>query len=83
MFHVSQLRKYHLDPLHVIEHLDIPLQSDLTYVEQHVRILDFQVRELTNHKIPQVKVLWRNKKVEEATWEREDEIQNKYLHLFE
>ena len=83
VFHVSQLRKYYPDPSHVIEHINIPLQSDLSYVEQPIRILDFQVRELRNRRIPQVKVLWRNQKVEEATWEREDEIQNKYPHLFE
>ena len=83
VFHVSQLRKYHPDPSHVIEHLDVPLQSDLTYVEQPVRILDSQVRELRNHMIPQVKVLWRNQKTEEATWELEDKMRSKYPHLFE
>ena len=67
MFHVSQLRKYHPDPSHVIEHLAIPLQSDLTYIEQPVRILDSQVHELRNRRIPQVKVLWRNQRAEEAT----------------
>ena len=83
VFHVSQLTKYHPNPSHVVEHVDIPLQSDLTYVEQPVRILDSQVRELRNRRIPQVKVLWRNQKVEEATWECEDEIRDKYPYLFE
>ena len=83
VFHISQLRKYHPDPSHVIEHLDVPLQSDLTYVEQPVRILDSQVRELRNRRIPSVKVLWRNQRVEEATWEREDDMRNKYPHSFE
>jgi len=82
VFHVSQLRKYHPDPSHVIEHVDVPIQSDLTYLEQPVRIIDFQDRQLRNRRIPQVKVLWRNQKVEEATWEREDEMREKYPHLF-
>ena len=83
VFHVSQLRKYFPDPSHIIEHFDVPLQSDLSYTEQPIRILDYQIRELRNRRIPQVKVLWRNQKIEEATWEREDEMQNKYPHLFE
>ena len=29
-----------------------------------------------------VKVLWRNHAVEEATWEREDEMRAKYSFLF-
>ena len=57
VFHASQLRKYHPDPSRIIKHLDIPLQSDLTYIEQPIRIIDSQVRELRNHRIPQVKVL--------------------------
>ena len=83
VFHVSQLRKYHPDPSHVIDHVDLPLQTDLSYVEQPVHILDYQIRELRNRRIPQVKVLWRNQKIEEATWEREDEIREKYPYLFE
>ena len=82
VFHVSQLRKYHPDPSHVVNYYDLPIQSDLSYTEQPVQILDYQVRELRNKKIPQVKVLWRNQKVEEATWEREDEMRKKYPYLF-
>ena len=52
VFHVSQLRKYHPDPSHIIEHVDVPIQSDLTYVEQPVRILDSQIRQLRNQQIP-------------------------------
>ena len=29
-----------------------------------------------------VKVLWKNHIVEEASWEREDEMKSKYLELF-
>ena len=82
VFHVSQLRKYHSDPSHVVNYNDLPIQSDLSYIEQPVRIIDYQTRELRNKKIPQVKVLWRNQKFEEATWEREDEMRRKYPYLF-
>ena len=83
VFHVSQLQKYYPDHSHIIEHNNIPIQSDLLYVEQPLRILDSQVKQLRNRQIPQVKILWRNQKVEEATWEREDEMREKYPHLFE
>ena len=32
--------------------------------------------------IPLVKVLWMNHGREEATWEREDQMQTPYPHLF-
>ena len=32
--------------------------------------------------IPLVKVLWMNHDREEATWEREDQMQTQYPHMF-
>ena len=83
VFNVSQLRKYYSDPLHIIKHFDILLQSDLSYIEQPIHILHFQVRKLRNRSISQVEVLWGNHKVEEVTWEREDETWDNHPHLFE
>ena len=40
VFYVSQLRKYILDPLHIIEPDPIQLQEDVIYEEQSVQILD-------------------------------------------
>ncbi|KAL5578274.1 hypothetical protein UlMin_019973 [Ulmus minor] len=57
-------------------------KENLTYEEQPVQILDRKDKALRNKVIPLVKVLWRNHKVEEATWEREDEMRIKYPHLF-
>ena len=72
VFHVSQLRKYHPDESHIIATEELPLEQNLTYTESPVRILDYKVKELRNKRIPMVKVLWRNQKSEEATWELED-----------
>ncbi|KAL5581770.1 hypothetical protein UlMin_014212 [Ulmus minor] len=58
------------------------IREDLTYKEQPMQILDRKDKALRNKVIPLVKVLWRNHKVEEATWEREDEMRAKYPHLF-
>ncbi|KAL5573095.1 hypothetical protein UlMin_022693 [Ulmus minor] len=82
VFHVSMLKKYVQDPSHVLEHEPIEVHEDLTYEEKPVQILDRKEKTLRNKVIPLVKVLWRNHKIEEATWEREDEMREKYPNLF-
>ena len=66
------LRRYRTDPSHVVSSETIELKPDLTYEEESVEILAREVKELRNKKILLVKVLWRNHKTEEATWESEE-----------
>ena len=66
----------------MLESEPIEVREDLTNEEQPVQILVRKDKALRNKVIPLVKVLWRNHKVEEATWEREDEMRIKYPHLF-
>ena len=40
VFHVSMLRKYVMDPSHVLEQQPVELAKDLSYVEEPVQILD-------------------------------------------
>ena len=47
-----------------------------------MEILAHEVKELRNKKIPLVKVLWRNHKTEEATWESEEMMRQQYPQLF-
>ncbi|XP_062112578.1 uncharacterized protein LOC133823742 [Humulus lupulus] len=82
VFHVSMLRKYTPDPSHIIEYEAIPLQEDVTCEEQLIRILARKLNVLRNKKIPVVKGLWRNHREDEATWELELELYEKYPHLF-
>ena len=82
VFHVSMLKKYVSDLSHVIEHEPIQVHEDLTYEEKPVQILAREEKNLSNKTIPVVKVLWRNHKIEEATWEREDEMRKNYPFLF-
>ena len=82
VFHVSMLRKYTPDPSHVLSYSTLDLRQDLTFEESPVKILDREERELRQKKIRLVKVLWKNHEVEEATWEREDEMRTKYPHIF-
>ena len=82
VFHVSLLRKYVSDPSHVLQMEEVELQDNLAYEERPVQILDRKVKELRNKQIPLVKVLWRNHKIEEATWEMEQDMRSRYLELF-
>ena len=66
-FHVSMLRKYILDPLHVLREQPVQLKENLTYEETLVQIVDHKEQELRSKVIPLVKVLWRNHEREAAT----------------
>ncbi|CAN6688839.1 unnamed protein product [Malus baccata var. baccata] len=82
VFHVSMLRHYVSNPSHVIPPQPLEINSDLTYNEEPVNLLDWKDRELRNQTVRLVKVLWRNHFVEEATWETEDRMRQMYPRLF-
>ncbi|KAL0561646.1 hypothetical protein IC582_002086 [Cucumis melo] len=83
VFHVSMLRKYVPDPSHVVDYEPLEIDENLSYTKQLVEVLAREVKTLRNIEIPLVKVLWRNHRVEEATWEREDDMRSRYPELFE
>ncbi|TYK04267.1 DNA/RNA polymerases superfamily protein [Cucumis melo var. makuwa] len=83
VFHVSMLRKYVTDPSHVVDYEPLEIDENLSYAEKPVEILARKVKMLRNRGIQLVKVLWRNHKVEEATWKREDDMRSRYPELFE
>ena len=82
VFHVSMLRRYRSDPSHLVSSETIELRPDLTYEEELVEILAQEVKELLNKQIPLIKVLWRNHKTKEATWESDEAMQQQYPLLF-
>ncbi|KAL0546201.1 hypothetical protein IC582_016107 [Cucumis melo] len=83
VFHVSMLRKYVADPTHVVDYNPLQINENLSYEEQPVQILAREVKVLRNRGITLVKVLWQNPEVEEATWEREEDMRTQYPELFE
>ncbi|XP_058075738.1 uncharacterized protein LOC131224218 [Magnolia sinica] len=83
VFHVSMLRKYERDASHVIEWQDLELQEDTSYIEKPVQILDYKEHVLRTKTILLVKILWLHHGADEASWESEVEIREKYPHLFE
>ena len=82
VFHVSMLRKYTMDPSHILPITQLPISDKLTYEETPVRIVDYKEQHLRNKVLKYVKVQWSNHRESEATWECEDDIRQKYPHLF-
>ncbi|KAA0066924.1 pol protein [Cucumis melo var. makuwa] len=78
VFHVSMLRKYVSNPTHVVDFEPLQINENLSYEEQPVEIFAREVKMLRNRGIALVKVLWRNHGVEEATWEREEDMRAQY-----
>ena len=63
------LKKYLHDPSHVLSY-------------KPVKILDRKDKVLPNKVVPLVKVLLHNQVVEEATWEIETDMRERYPKLF-
>lgn len=81
-FHVSNLKKCLSDESLVIQLDEIQLNDDLQFIEEPVEIMDREVKQLKQSRIPIVKVRWNSRRGPEYTWEREDQIRKKYPHLF-
>ena len=82
VFHVSMLRKYAPDPAHVVDWGQIEVDTDETFEEGPVCIVDSCDQVLRCKTVRLVRVLWRNYGVEESTWEREDTMRATYPFLF-
>ena len=82
VFHVSMLRKYTPDPASLVDWGQIEVDTDETFEEGPVRIVDSRDKVLRRKTVRIVKVLWRHYEVEEFTWEREDTMRATYPFLF-
>ena len=58
VFHVSMLRKYTPDPTHVVDWGELVVDTDGTFEERLVRIIDSQDQVLRSKTVKLVKVLW-------------------------
>ncbi|GJX12669.1 hypothetical protein Tco_0204427 [Tanacetum coccineum] len=61
---------------------EIQIDEKLNFIEEPVKIMDREVKRLKQSRIPIVKVRWNSRRGPEFTWEREDQMQKKYPHLF-
>jgi hypothetical protein len=63
-----------------LEELDV--QEDLTYEKHPIKILDTAERITRSKRIRMCRVQWSHHLEDEATWEREDELQADFPQLF-
>ena len=82
VFHVSMLWRYTPDPAHVVDWGEIEVDTDGTFEEGPVCIMDSRDQVLRRKTLRLVRVLWQQRGVEESTWEHEDTMRATYPFLF-
>ena len=82
VFNVSMLRKYTPDPAHVVDWGEIEVDTDGTFEEGPVCIMDSREQVLRRKTVRLVRVLCQHFGVEESTREREDTVRATYPFLF-
>ena len=82
VFNVSMLRRYTLDPAHVVDWGEIDVDTYGTFEEGPVCIMDSRDQVLRRKTMRLMRVLWQHRGVEESTWELEDTMQAIYSFLF-
>jgi hypothetical protein len=87
LFHVSMLKKCHPEMSETLLRDIVPLgevqlESDLTYEEKPIKILEIAERNTRTKTIKFSKVQWSHHTEEEATWEREENLREDHPHLF-
>jgi hypothetical protein len=84
VFHVSQLKKCLRYPEERIPLGDIKQESDLTYEEKLVHVIDTREWVTQSRVVKWYKVMWSNQGSEsDATWEREDYLREGYKELYQ
>ncbi|GKF61467.1 hypothetical protein Tco_0181521 [Tanacetum coccineum] len=80
-FHISNLKKCLADEPFAIPLDEIQIDEKLHFIEEHVEIMDREVKRLKQSRILIVKVRWNSRRGPEFMWEREDQMQKKYPHF--
>ncbi|XP_073158869.1 uncharacterized protein [Henckelia pumila] len=83
VFHVSMLRKHQPDLSHIIQIDEAELDDTLSYFEKPIHIFDRKENQLRNKTITLVKVQWSRHGTEEATWETDDDMRQRFPNLFQ
>ena len=81
VFHVSMFQRYTLDPAHVVDWGEIEVDTNETFEEGPVCIMDSRDQVLRRKTVGLVRVLWQHRGVEESMWEREDTMRATYPFL--
>ena len=83
VFHVSQLKRCLRIPEEAIAPTNIKLQSDLTYEEKPIPVLEEMERVTWSKVIKFYKVVWNNHDEQDAMWEQEDYLCEVYPAFYE
>nr|GEX64486.1 reverse transcriptase domain-containing protein [Tanacetum cinerariifolium] len=81
-FHVSNLKKCYFNEPFAIPLDGLHIDDKIRFVEEPIEIIDQEVKRLKQSRILIVKVRCNLRRGPEFTWEREDQFQKKYPHLF-
>ena len=82
VFHVSMLRRYTSNLAHVVDWGEIEVDTDGTFEERPVCIMDSRDQVVRHKTVRLVRVLWQHRDVEESRWERVDTVRATYPFLF-
>nr|GEZ46141.1 putative reverse transcriptase domain-containing protein [Tanacetum cinerariifolium] len=80
--YIGPFKKCLSDESLVILFDELRIDDKLHFVEEPVEIMDREIKQLKRSRIPIIKVRWNSKRGPEFTWEREDQLKQKYPHLF-
>ncbi|GJX81549.1 putative reverse transcriptase domain-containing protein [Tanacetum coccineum] len=78
-FHVSNLKKCLSDEDLIIPLDEVRIDEKLHFIEEPIEIMDREVKQLKQSRIPIVKVRWNSSRGPEYTWEREDQMSLKIV----
>ncbi|GKA35552.1 putative reverse transcriptase domain-containing protein [Tanacetum coccineum] len=81
-FHVSNMKKCYADEPIAMPLEGIHVDDKLQFVEEPVKIMEWEIKRLKRSRIPLVKVRWNSRRCPEFTWEREDSFKQKYPQRF-
>lgn len=76
------LRKYILNPNHVIEYESLMMEMDSTYEEQPIQIVVQKDQVLRHCTIPYMLLQWKKHSKVKVTWKLEEEVRNNQPYLF-
>ena len=72
VFHVSMLQRYTPNSAHVVDWGEIEVDTNGTFEEGPMCIMDNRDQVLRRKTMRLVRVLWQHRGVEDSTWKRED-----------
>ena len=78
VFHVSLLKQYIPDPNHILDDETIITADDGTFAIEPQEILQTRIQTLRNREIKEHLVKWSAYPIDDATWEREDQLVQDY-----